>query len=88
MTATIQISNGTFTLPAEFLDKYRLEEGETFSIVDLGNGSFLLSPRRSRVDELADKLAAEWAARGETLESMLKTLREVREEYAASPKKD
>jgi antitoxin component of MazEF toxin-antitoxin module len=88
MVATIQISNGTFTLPAEFLDKYRLENGETFSIVDLDNGSFLLSPRRSRVDELADKLAAEWAARGETLESMLKTLREVREEYAANAQKD
>jgi antitoxin component of MazEF toxin-antitoxin module len=80
MTATIQISNGTFALPAEFLDKYELQEGEIFSIVDLGNGSFLLSPRRSRVDELADQLAAEWASRGETLESMLRTLREVRED--------
>jgi antitoxin component of MazEF toxin-antitoxin module len=83
MVATIQISNGTFTLPAEFLDKYRLEEGETFSIVDLGNGSFLLSPRRSRVDELADQIRVELEARGESLESMLRTLREVRAEYAA-----
>ena len=88
MVATIQINNGTFTLPAEFLDKYRLEEGETFSIAELGNGSFLLSPHRSRVDELADQLAAEWASRGETLESMLKTLREVREEYTANAQKD
>ena len=83
MVATIQINNGTFTLPAEFLDKYRLEEGETFSVVDLGNGSFLLSPRRSRVDELADQIRMELEARGESLESMLKTLREVRAEYAA-----
>lgn len=83
MVATIQISNGTFTLPAEFLDKYRLEEGETFSMVDLGNGSFLLSPRRSRVDELADQIRVELEARGESLESMLRTLREVRAEYAA-----
>jgi len=83
MVATIQISNGTFTLPADFLDKYRLEEGETFSIVDLGNGSFLLSPRRSRVDELADQIRVELEARGESLESMLRTLREVRAEYAA-----
>jgi antitoxin component of MazEF toxin-antitoxin module len=83
MVATIQISNGTFTLPAEFLDKYRLEEGETFSIVALGNGSFLLSPRRSRVDELADQIRVELEARGESLESMLRTLREVRAEYAA-----
>lgn len=82
MVATIQINNGKFSLPAEFLDKYRLEEGETFSIVDLGNGSFLLSPRRSRVDELADQIRLELEARGESLESMLKTLREVRAEYA------
>jgi bifunctional DNA-binding transcriptional regulator/antitoxin component of YhaV-PrlF toxin-antitoxin module len=89
MEATIQIrSEGAFTFPAEFLDKYGLKEGEIFSIVDLGNGSFLLSPRRSRVDELADQLAAEWASRGETLESMLKTLREVREEYAAKSQQD
>ena len=82
MVATIQINNGKFSLPAEFLDKYRLEEGETFSIVDLGNGSFLLSPRRSRVEELADQIRLELEARGESLESMLKTLREVRAEYA------
>jgi len=84
MEATIQIrSKGDFTLPAEFLDKYGLEEGEIFSIVDLGNGSFLLSPRRSRIDELADQIRAELESRGETLESMLRTLREVRAEYAA-----
>lgn len=82
MVATIQISNGTFTLPTEFLDKYRLEEGETFSIVDLGNGSFLLSPRRSRVDELTDQIRVELEARGESLESMLKTLQGVRRETA------
>jgi bifunctional DNA-binding transcriptional regulator/antitoxin component of YhaV-PrlF toxin-antitoxin module len=84
MEATIQIrSKGAFTLPAEFLDKYELKEGEIFSIVDLGNGSFLLSPRRSRVDELADQIRVELEARGESLESMLRTLREVRAEYAA-----
>jgi hypothetical protein len=42
-----------------------------------------MSPRRSRVDEIADKLAAEWKNSGETLESMLSTLREVRAEYDA-----
>lgn len=84
MEATIQIrSKGAFTFPAEFLDKYGLKEGEIFSVVDLGNGSFLLSPRRSRVDELADQIRLELEARGESLESMLRTLREVRGEYAA-----
>jgi len=84
MVTTIQIrSKGTITLPPEFRRKYGLEEGEVLNIIDLGNGSFLLSPRRSHVDELADKIRLDLESRGESLESMLKTLREVREEYAA-----
>lgn len=35
------------------------------------------------VDEIADKLAREWQGSGESLESMLSTLREVRAEYDA-----
>jgi AbrB family looped-hinge helix DNA binding protein len=84
MATTIQIrSKGTITLPSEFRNKYGLEEGEVLNIIDLGNGSFLLSPRRSRVDELADKIRVELEARGESLESMLTTLREVRADYEA-----
>ena len=82
MKTTLQIrSKGTITLPADLRNKYGLEEGEVLNIIDLGNGSFLLSPRRSRVDELADKIRVELESRGESLESMLTTLREVREEY-------
>jgi AbrB family looped-hinge helix DNA binding protein len=81
---TIQIrSKGTITLPTEFRSKYGLEEGEILNVVDLGNGAFLLNPRRSRVDELADKIRVELEAKGESLETMLTTLREVRKEYAA-----
>ena len=84
MKTTLQIrSKGTITLPSELRSKYGLEEGEVLNIIDLGNGSFLLSPRRSRVDELADKIRVELESRGESLESMLTTLREVREEYDA-----
>jgi AbrB family looped-hinge helix DNA binding protein len=84
MVTTIQIrSKGTITLPTELRSKYGLKEGEVLNVIDLGNGSFLLSPRRSRVDELADKIRLELEERGESLESMLTTLREVREEYAA-----
>jgi AbrB family looped-hinge helix DNA binding protein len=84
MVTNIQIRNkGTITLPAEMRAKYGLKEGEVLSLVDLGDGNFLLSPRRSRVDELADKIRVELEAKGESLESMLTTLREVREEYAA-----
>ena len=84
MNTTIQIrSKGTITLPAELRNKYNLVEGEVLNLVDLGNGAFMLSPRQSRVDELADKIRVALEARGESLESMLTTLREVRTEYHA-----
>lgn len=84
MKTTLQIrSKGTITLPSELRNKYGLQEGEVLNIIDLGNGSFLLSPRRSRVDELSDKIRVELELRGESLESMLTTLREVREDYDA-----
>lgn len=84
MVTTIQIrKEGAISLPEEFRDKYGLEEGETLNLIDLGNGSFLLSPRRARIDELADTIRMDLESRGESLESMLKTLREVRAEYAA-----
>jgi bifunctional DNA-binding transcriptional regulator/antitoxin component of YhaV-PrlF toxin-antitoxin module len=84
MVTTIQIrSKGTITLPSELRNKYKLAEGEMLNLVDLGNGAFLLSPRQSRVDELADKIRLDLEARGESLESMLATLREVRAEYNA-----
>jgi bifunctional DNA-binding transcriptional regulator/antitoxin component of YhaV-PrlF toxin-antitoxin module len=73
----------TITLPTEMRKKYSLKEGEVLNIIDLGNGAFVLSPNRSRIDELSDKIRAELESRGESLESMLNTLREVREEYAA-----
>ena len=85
---TLQIrSKGTITLPADLRRKYRLDEGEVLTLIDLGDGSFLLKPYRSRVDEYADKIREELESRGETLESMLVTLREVREEYAAKQQK-
>jgi hypothetical protein len=34
----------------------------------LGNEVVVMSPQRSRVDEIADKLAAEWSKNGELLE--------------------
>jgi len=84
---TLQIrAKGSITLPAALRKKYNLEEGEVLTLIDMGDGAFMLTPRRSRIDKVADKIRLELEARGETLESMLKTLREVREEYAA--KKD
>jgi len=84
MNNTFQVQvvrRGIITLPKELRDHNNIEEGDTLTLIDLGDGVVVMSPRRSRVDEIADKLAKEWQDSGESLESMLTTLREVRAEY-------
>ncbi len=72
---------GSVTLPKELREQNRIDEGDTLTLINLGEGVFVMSPRRSRVDEIANKLAREWRESGETLESMLKALCKVRAEY-------
>ena len=58
MTTTIQIrKKGGLTLPAELRTKYSLNEGDVLTLIDLGDGSFLLRPRISQVDHLSDRVA-------------------------------
>lgn len=73
---------GLVTLPKALREAYGIRTGDTLTLLDLG-GVFVLAPRRSEVDELAERLAAEWTAQGETLESMLQALREERDSYAS-----
>ncbi|MDP1714954.1 MAG: AbrB/MazE/SpoVT family DNA-binding domain-containing protein [Anaerolineales bacterium] len=75
------VRRGLITLPKELRDQSHINEGDTLTLIDLGDGVVVMSPRHSRVDGIADKLAKEWQDSGETLESMLTTLREVRAEY-------
>ena len=83
-TFTVQVvQRGLITLPRELREQNQIREGDMLTLIDLGDGIFVVSPRRSRVDEIANKLAKEWRDSGETLESMLTTLREVRGEYDA-----
>lgn len=84
MNNTFQVQvvrRGIITLPKELRDHNKIEEGDMLTLIDLGDGVVVMSPQRSRVDEIANKLAKEWQDSGETLESMLTTLREVRAEY-------
>ena len=88
MNNTFQVQvvrRGIITLPKELRDLNHIEEGDMLTLIDLGEGVVVMSPQRSRVDEIANKLAKEWQDSGESLESMLTTLREVRAEY--EPKK-
>lgn len=81
-TFTVQVAQrGLVTLPKEVRQAHNIQPGQQMTLLDL-DGVFVLSRRPSQVDALADRIADELAERGETLESMLKTLHEVRAEYA------
>lgn len=71
---------GSVTLPKELRAQNRINEGDMLTLINLKNSIFVMSLRRSRVDEIANKLACEWQESGETLEFMLEALREDRAE--------
>lgn len=75
------VRRGIITLPKELREQTNIEEGDMLTLINLGDGVVVMSPQRSRVDDIANKLAEEWQDSGESLESMLKTLREVRAKY-------
>jgi AbrB family looped-hinge helix DNA binding protein len=82
-TITVNVAQrGVVTLPKSIREAYGLRPGDTLTLLDLG-GVFLLSPRRSEIDTLADRITQTLTERGETLESMLHVLREERERYAS-----
>jgi bifunctional DNA-binding transcriptional regulator/antitoxin component of YhaV-PrlF toxin-antitoxin module len=70
--------DGEIALPREYLCKYGLQEGDVLEIYDLEDGSFFLSPHHSKVNELCEEIREKLEASGETLESMLAELEEVR----------
>jgi bifunctional DNA-binding transcriptional regulator/antitoxin component of YhaV-PrlF toxin-antitoxin module len=79
---TLQIrSKGSITLPASFRKKYKLEEGEFFSLIDVGDGSFFLVPVESKVMKNADKVAKKVKEANVNLEDLLATLDEERKTY-------
>jgi AbrB family looped-hinge helix DNA binding protein len=78
---TVQMGQrGVITLPKSLRESYNLKPGDDFTLLDL-DGVFILSPRRSEIDSLADQITQALTEQGETLESMLIALREERETY-------
>ena len=81
-TLTVQIRRkGVITLPIELRRQYNLDEGDVFTLVDLGGGSFLLTPRVSQVARLGDQVAWLMEEESVTLEEMLEALDQEREIY-------
>lgn len=76
---TLQMTQrGIITLPKSLRESYNLAAGDIFTLLDLG-GVFVLTPRQSEIDAMADKIATQWIESGLTLEEMLGALREERE---------
>jgi bifunctional DNA-binding transcriptional regulator/antitoxin component of YhaV-PrlF toxin-antitoxin module len=81
-TLNLQLAQrGLLTLPKVLRETYNLKPGDPFTLLDLG-GVFVLSPRTSQIDDLADRVTRELIEEGESLETMLHTLREERNRYA------
>jgi len=84
MNTTYQIQvgrRGVIAFPKELRDQNNIADGEILILIELSDDVFVISRRRSQIDEIANQLAREWQDSGESLESMLKTLHEVRAEY-------
>lgn len=74
-------SKGTVTLPIELRRKYGLDEGNILKMIDLGDGSFLLTPIVTQVDRLGDRVAKAMADESVSTDEILTALDEERERF-------
>ena len=81
MDTTIQVrERGVITLPAELREKYQIETGQIFRLVDL-DGIFVFVPMVPIVPELANEIERLRLEAGLSMEDLLVSLREQREKY-------
>ncbi len=81
METSIQVrQRGTLTLPADLREKYAIQPGDTFRLVDL-EGIFVLTPMVPMVPELAREIERMRRDAGLSIEELLTGLREQRELY-------
>lgn len=81
-TLTINITQrGVLTLPKSIRKRYKLKPGDSLTLLDV-DGVLVLSPLRSEIDLLADRITYSLIKEGETLDSILRSLRKERERNA------
>ena len=81
MDTVIQVrSRGVITLPADLREKYGIENGDIFRLVDL-DGVFVLTPMVPMVPELAREIEQARLEAGLSIEDLLQGLREQRQRY-------
>jgi AbrB family looped-hinge helix DNA binding protein len=82
ISTTIQIrGKGAVTIPIDLRRKYGLDEGDIITLIDLGDGSFLLTPKVTKLDRLGDRVAQAMAKEEISLDEILTVLDEERERY-------
>jgi bifunctional DNA-binding transcriptional regulator/antitoxin component of YhaV-PrlF toxin-antitoxin module len=69
---------GQVTLPKALRDQYSIKTGQQFTIIDLG-GSFVFSPKESKVEALCDQIREGLLNEDASLEDLLAELRSHRE---------
>lgn len=81
METPIQVrKRGVMTIPSELREKYGIQEGDTFQLVDM-DGIFVLAPLVPMVPELAREIERIRLDSGVTTEELIQGLREERERY-------
>ena len=81
MDTTVQArQRGTLTLPAEVRQKYGIESGDVFRLIDL-DGVLVLTPMMPMVPELAREIEKLRVESGLSIEELLTALREERVRY-------
>ncbi len=79
MLTTVQMrAKGTLVIPAALREKYALSEGDIFTLVDLGDGAFVLAPRVSIIPKLVAEIEAIRVKAGLSVEDLLDGLSEQR----------
>ena len=83
LATTIQVrQRGTLTLPAEIRERYNIQPGDSYRLVDL-DGTLVFTPLAPLVPELAREIERARLEAGLSVEDMLADLRAQRERYAA-----
>ena len=79
---TIQIRDkGIITVPVELRRQYGLNPGDVLTLIDLGDGTFLLTAQVSQVARQGDEVARLMAEQGVALDEVLEALDRERESY-------
>ncbi len=83
MNMSMQVrQRGTMTLPVQLRNKYNIQQGDTYHLVDI-DGTFVLTPLAPMVPQLAREIEQIRIDAGYTTEELLLSLREERERYYA-----